>query len=98
MDIDVGSSLLLLGEFQSVAEDLDSLLLMTGSTCLGKLTVEAEHLPAPERTQQTTTVHKAAGVQAAPAEDGAADSLGLVDLEGTGTHHSLRSNWLLINI
>lgn len=34
----------LLGEFQSVAEDLDSLLLMTGSTCLGKLTVEAEHL------------------------------------------------------
>ena len=58
MDIDVGSSLLLLGEFQSVAEDLDSLLLMTGSTCLGKLTVEAEHLPAPERTQQTTTVHR----------------------------------------
>lgn len=55
----VGSSLLLLGEFHSVAEDLDSLLLMTGSTCLGKLTVEAEHLPAPERTQQTTTVHKA---------------------------------------
>lgn len=69
VDIDVGSSLLLLGEFQSVAEDLDSLLLMTGSACLGKLTVEAEHLPAPERTQQTTTVHKAAGVQAAPAED-----------------------------
>lgn len=69
MDIDVGSSLLLLGEFQSVAEDLDSLLLMTGSTCLGKLTVEAEHLPAPERTQQTTTVHKAAVVRAgAPAE------------------------------
>lgn len=61
MDIDAGSSLLLLGEFQRVAEDLDSLLLMTGSTCLGKLTVEAEHLPAPERTQQTTTVHKAAG-------------------------------------
>lgn len=66
VDIDVGSSLLLLGEFHSVAEDLDSLLLMTGSTCLGKLTVEAEHLPAPERTQQTTTVHKAAGLQAAP--------------------------------
>lgn len=63
MDTEVGSSLLLLGEFQSVAEDLDSLLLMTGSTCLGKLTVEAEHLPAPERTQQTTTVHKAAGVR-----------------------------------
>lgn len=58
-DTNAGSSLLLLGEFQSVAEDLDSLLLMTGSTCLGKLTVEAEHLPAPERTQQTTTVHKA---------------------------------------
>lgn len=61
VDTEVGSSLLLLGEFQSVAEDLDSLLLMTGSTCLGKLTVEAEHLPAPERTQHTTTVHKAAG-------------------------------------
>lgn len=74
MDIDVGSSLLLLGEFQSVAEDLDSLLLMTGSTCLGKLTVEAEHLPAPERTQQTTTVHK--GGRAAKTEG----SLGL-DLE-----------------
>lgn len=70
VDIDAGSSLLLLGEFQSVAEDLDSLLLMTGSTCLGKLTVEAEHLPAPERTQHTTTVHKAAGgVRAAPPED-----------------------------
>lgn len=65
-DIDAGSSLLLLGEFQSVAEDLDSLLLMTGSTCLGKLTVEAEHLPAPERTQHTTSVHKAAGVRGGP--------------------------------
>lgn len=31
-----------------MAEDLDSLLLMTGSTCLGKLTVEAEHLPTGE--------------------------------------------------
>ena len=88
-DTDVGSSLLLFGEFQSVAEDLDSLLLMTGSTCLGKLTVEAEHLPAPERTQQTTTVHKVAGVRGT-------DSLGL-DLEGgAGTHHPLRSNWRLI--
>lgn len=47
-DTNAGSSLLLLGEFQSVAEDLDSLLLMTGSTCLGKLTVEAEHLPTGE--------------------------------------------------
>lgn len=81
-DIDVGSSLLLLGEFQSVAEDLDSLLLMTGSTCLGKLTVEAEHLPAPERTQQTTTVHKATGCgwpltgkSCGLTRDGAADSL-----------------------
>lgn len=75
MDTDVGPSLLLLGEFQSVAEDLDSLLLMTGSTCLGKLTVEAEHLPAPERMQHTTTVHKTAGEQGAtgrgaPAEGG----------------------------
>lgn len=50
--------LLLLGEFQSVAEDLDSLLLMTGSTCLAKVTVEAEHLPAPERTQHTRGHHR----------------------------------------
>lgn len=86
VDIDVGSSLLLLGEFHSVAEDLDSLLLMTGSTCLGKLTVEAEHLPAPERTQQTTTVHKAAGLQAAPDKCrsvGAADSLRIGLTEGS---------------
>lgn len=61
MDTDAGSSLLLLGEFHRVAEDLDSLLLRTGSSCLGKLTVEAEHLPAPERTQHTTTVHMGAG-------------------------------------
>lgn len=93
VDIDAGSSLLLLGEFQSVAEDLDSLLLMTGSTCLGKLTVEAEHLPAPERTQHTTTVHKAAGVRAAPPEDrqeaGAAESL---VLDGEDGEDSARSN------
>lgn len=104
VDIDVGSSLLLLGEFQSVAEDLDSLLLMTGSTCLGKLTVEAEHLPAPERTQQTTTVHKAAGGGRVGAggpqlrTEGAANSLSL-DLEvSRDSPFSGGSNWLLINI
>lgn len=60
----MGPVLLLLGEFQSVADDLDSLLLMTGSVCRGKFTVEAEHLPAPEKTQHTTTtVHKMAALQ-----------------------------------
>lgn len=43
--------LLLQGEFQSVAEDLDSLLLITGSVCRGRLTVEAEHLPAERNTE-----------------------------------------------
>lgn len=37
---------LLLGEFQSVAEDLESLLSMAESTCLGRLTVDKEHLPS----------------------------------------------------
>ena len=37
--------LLLPGEFQSVAEDLDSRLFITESTCLGRLTVDTEHLP-----------------------------------------------------
>lgn len=41
--------LLLLGEFQSVAEDLDSRLFMTESTCLGRLTAETEHLPKEPR-------------------------------------------------
>lgn len=49
------SSLLRLGEFHSVADDLDSLLLRTGSVCRGRFTVEDEHLPAPERTQHTHT-------------------------------------------
>lgn len=42
-------SLLLLGEFQSVAEDLDSLLFKSESTCLGRLTVDTEHLPKKPR-------------------------------------------------
>lgn len=37
--------LLRLGEFQSVAEDLDSLLFMTESTCLGRLTADTEQMP-----------------------------------------------------
>lgn len=66
VDTDAGSSLLLQGEFQSVAEDLDSRLLRTGSACLGRLTVEAEHLPAPERAQHTTTDHGGGGVTGLP--------------------------------
>lgn len=34
----------LLGEFQRVAEDLESLLFITESTCLGRLTADTEHL------------------------------------------------------
>lgn len=52
-----GRALLLLGEFQSVAEDLDSRLFRTESTCLGRLTVETEHLPEEPRERHTHT-HK----------------------------------------
>lgn len=48
-----GVSLLLVGEFQSVAEDLESLLFITESTCLGRLTVESEHLPKKPRKRHT---------------------------------------------
>lgn len=50
-------ALLLLGEFQSVAEDLDSLLFITVSTCLGRLTVDTEHLPKKPRERHTDVVH-----------------------------------------
>lgn len=46
-------ALLLLGEFQSVAEDLDSRLFITESTCLGRLTVDTEHLPKKPRERHT---------------------------------------------
>lgn len=46
-------ALLLLGEFQSVAEDLESRLFITESTCLGRLTVEREHLPKKPRERHT---------------------------------------------
>lgn len=46
-------ALLLLGEFQSVAEDLDSRLFITVSTCLGRLTVDTEHLPKKPRERHT---------------------------------------------
>lgn len=46
-------ALLLLGEFQSVAEDLDSRLFITVSTCLGRLTVDKEHLPREPRERHT---------------------------------------------
>lgn len=46
-------SLLLLGEFQRVAEDLDSRLFKTESTCLGRLIVDAEHLPKKPRERHT---------------------------------------------
>lgn len=48
-----GVALLLLGEFQSVAEDLDSRLFITVSTCLGRLTVDTEHLPKKPRERHT---------------------------------------------
>lgn len=48
-----GVVLLLLGEFQSVAEDLESRLFITESTCLGRLTVEREHLPKKSRERHT---------------------------------------------
>lgn len=50
-------ALLLLGEFQSVAEDLESRLFITESTCLGRLTAETEHLPKKPR-ERHTDVHK----------------------------------------
>lgn len=46
-------ALLLLGEFQSVAEDLDSRLFITESTCFGRLTVDTEHLPKKPRERHT---------------------------------------------
>lgn len=49
-----GEFLLRLGEFQSVADDLDSLLFMTESTCLGRLTADAEQLPGETQTMPET--------------------------------------------
>lgn len=45
--------LLLLGEFQSVAEDFESRLLIIESTCLGRFTADTEHLlpPGGEKTR-----------------------------------------------
>lgn len=49
--------LLLLGEFQSVAEDLERrLFITTESTCLGRLTVDTEHLPK-KPTERHTDVY-----------------------------------------
>lgn len=62
-------ALLLLGEFQSVAEDLDSLLFITVSTCLGRLTVDTEHLPKKPRERHTdvhTWLRGRSGTCAAP--------------------------------
>lgn len=49
-------SLLLLGDFQSVAEDLDSRLFKAEATCLCRLTVDTEHLPKKPR-ERDTDVH-----------------------------------------
>lgn len=46
-------ALLLLGEFQRVAEDLERRLFITESTCLGRLTVEREHLPKKSKERHT---------------------------------------------
>ena len=43
----LGLLLLLLGEFQSVAEDFESRLLIIESTCLGRFTADTEHLLPP---------------------------------------------------
>lgn len=41
-----------------MAEDLDSRLFITESTCLGRLTVETEHLPEEPRERHThTNIH-----------------------------------------
>lgn len=49
----LGLLLLLLGEFQSVAEDFESRLLIIESTCLGRFTADTEHLlpPGGEKTR-----------------------------------------------
>ena len=49
----LGHLLLLLGEFQSVAEDFESRLLIIESTCLGRFTADTEHLlpPGGEKTR-----------------------------------------------
>lgn len=44
-----GVVLLLLGEFQSVAEDLERRLFRTESTCFGRLTADTEHRPVKPR-------------------------------------------------
>lgn len=56
-----GVVLLLLGEFQSVAEDLDSRLFITVSTCLGRLTVDKEHLPKRAKRAPHRGSHKSYG-------------------------------------
>lgn len=48
--------LLLLGEFQRVAEDLERRLFRTVSTCLGMLTAETEHRPVKPRAYRTHTL------------------------------------------
>lgn len=68
----------MLGEFHRVAEDLDSLLLITESTCFGRLTADKEHLPAGRR--EGDTGHRAA---AAPG-----DELGEPCHKGRGSGHS----------
>lgn len=54
-------SLLLLGDVQRVAEDLESRLFMTESTCLGRLTADIEHLPVKSREHR---IHNAEGTKA----------------------------------
>lgn len=56
-----GVSLLLLGEFQRVPEDLENLLFITVSTCLGRLTADIEHLPAKSRKHRTQTMLRGLG-------------------------------------
>lgn len=57
-------ALLLLGEFQSVAEDLESRLFITESTCLGRLTVDREHLPKEAKRAPHRCSHRSHGWEA----------------------------------
>ncbi len=54
-------SLLLQGDVQRVAEDLESRLFMTESTCLGRLTADIEHLPVKSREYR---IHNAEWIKA----------------------------------
>lgn len=96
--------LLRLGEFQSVAEDLDSLLFMTESTCLGRLTADTEQMPggsqrASQRQDTTWLTQRSwrsrGGESYRPTATPGTFVIPLRQLLGPGTHslHSSKSLW-----